>query len=331
MRQYKCILLILCFLLAVSLLIPSSLAAEEIDLDRSVSLSMFFAPDGVSSQGGEFRIYRVAEYNSSGEFVPLEPFKSWPVQITDTDAKDWPALASTLDVYVSMNGTVPTQTAVTDHQGRVVFSGLKSGFYLVVGDPLEGNGKMYVPQPVMLSLPILQEGEWIYDVVANAKYDVIPEGSGDDISELRVVKIWEISDGEKHPAEVKIQLLKDGQVWDTVTLNKDNNWRYIWSDLEKGSLWQVMEVDVPKGYTVGIAREGDTFSVTNTDENIDNSQDNPSLDHPDDSNKPGNEGDKEKLPQTGMLWWPVPLLAVSGMGCFLAGWVKNRKDKDHEA
>lgn len=327
MRQYKCISLILCFLMAVSLLAPSGLSAEEIDLDRSVSLTMSFAPDGISSQGGEFRVYRVAEYNSTGDFVPLEPFKNWPVQITDTDSKDWPELASTLDVYVSMNGTVPTQTVITDHQGRAIFSGLKTGFYLVVGDPVEGNGKMYVPQPVMISLPILQDGEWTYDMIANAKYDVIPEGSGDDFFELRVVKIWEVSKSEKHPTEVKIQLLKDGQVWDTVTLNEDNNWRYIWSDLEEGSLWQVMEVDVPKGYTVSITREGDTFSVVNTNE----TEDNPSFDDPDDSNKPGKEGDKEKLPQTGILWWPVPLLAVSGMGCFLIGWVKSRKDKDHEA
>lgn len=321
MRQYKCIALILCFLLTVSLLVPTTLVAEEIDLDQSTSLTMVFAPDGVSPQGIEFKVYRVAERNSSGGFSPLEPFKSWPVQITDTDVKDWPALASTLEVYVTMNGTVPTQTAVTDHQGKAVFSDLQSGFYLVVGDPVEGDGEMYVPQPVMLSLPILQDGKYLYDVIANAKYDVIPISSGDETSELQVIKIWEISEGKKHPAEVKVQLLRNGQVWDTVTLNKDNNWRYIWTDLQEGSLWKVVEVDVPKGYTVSIARNGDIFSVINTDESDDN---------PDDSNKPEDD-EEEKLPQTGMLWWPVPFLAVSGMGCFLAGWVRDRKDKDHEA
>ena len=30
-----------------------------------------------------------------------------------------------------------------------------------------------------------------------------------------------------------------------------------------------------------------------------------------------------KLPQTGMLWWPVPLLAVAGVALFLAGWIRH--------
>ncbi len=37
------------------------------------------------------------------------------------------------------------------------------------------------------------------------------------------------------------------------------------------------------------------------------------------------------LPQTGQLWWPVPLLAVAGMACFAIGWVLSaRKGKRNE-
>ena len=60
-------------------------------------------------------------------------------------------------------------------------------------------------------------------------------------------------------------------------------------------------------------------------------------DNPDDPTNPGkptspgtsggSSGSKKPtLPQTGQLWWPVPLLACGGMLCFLAGWVKNRRD-----
>lgn len=32
------------------------------------------------------------------------------------------------------------------------------------------------------------------------------------------------------------------------------------------------------------------------------------------------------LPQTGQLNWPVPVLAVSGVLLFAAGWVLNKKE-----
>ena len=44
--------------------------------------------------------------------------------------------------------------------------------------------------------------------------------------------------------------------------------------------------------------------------------------------KPGGGGGGGKLPQTGMLWWPVPALAASGILVFLLGWARNSKGKE---
>lgn len=30
------------------------------------------------------------------------------------------------------------------------------------------------------------------------------------------------------------------------------------------------------------------------------------------------------LPQTGQLWWPIPLFAVMGIMCFIIGWVQRK-------
>ena len=346
MGRSKCIAFILSLALAVFLLAPTALAAEGPDLTRPASLTLTFRPDGTPAQGVEFRAWRVAELDSSGGFLPLSPYDEWPVEIAGADRSEWFDLAATLEVYVTIKKPVPTASAVTDGQGKAVFPNLEPGFYLVTGEPIVGDGTMYIPQPVMLCLPVLHEGMWIYDVNATAKYDEIPEGSGDEIPQLRVVKIWQDPEGEEHPGQVTVQLLKDGQVWDTVVLNQDNNWRHTWTGLEENARWQVAEPTVPEGYTVTITREGDAFLVTNTSQDIDIPPDQPPLDpdapdgpdkpdQPDKPDKPDQpdspNGDKEKLPQTGMLWWPVPLLAVSGMGCFLAGWVVNRKEHDDKA
>ena len=41
--------------------------------------------------------------------------------------------------------------------------------------------------------------------------------------------------------------------------------------------------------------------------------------------------DNEKLPQTGMLWWPVPTLAAAGIIVFAFGWRRhNMADKENE-
>lgn len=40
--------------------------------------------------------------------------------------------------------------------------------------------------------------------------------------------------------------------------------------------------------------------------------------------KPSEPGDS-KLPQTGMLWWPVPVLAAGGLALLLIGWLRRRK------
>lgn len=50
-----------------------------------------------------------------------------------------------------------------------------------------------------------------------------------------------------------------------------------------------------------------------------------SIPQSDEPNKPTKPA-ASKLPQTGMLWWPVPILAVCGMLCFLIGWMKRQRN-----
>ena len=35
------------------------------------------------------------------------------------------------------------------------------------------------------------------------------------------------------------------------------------------------------------------------------------------------------LPQTGQLWWPVPVLLIVGMTCFVIGWNGKRWQEHH--
>ena len=37
-----------------------------------------------------------------------------------------------------------------------------------------------------------------------------------------------------------------------------------------------------------------------------------------------------KLPQTGQLWWPVPVLTCAGLGCIAVGLLRRRRDGDED-
>ena len=100
-----------------------------------------------------------------------------------------------------------------------------------------------------------------------------------------------------------MQLLENGRVVDTVVLSEENHWQYTWENLKGSSKWQVAEAKTPEGYTVSVAQEGSTFIMTNTCPS-----DTPS-----------------RLPQTGMLWWPVPLLACAGLLFVVMGYILRRR------
>ena len=67
-----------------------------------------------------------------------------------------------------------------------------------------------------------------------------------------------------------------------------------------------------EGYTTQIAREGLTFVVTNTGTG-------PASTPPPKTPMP------DRLPQTGQLWWPVPLLLAAGLVLVIAGLLRRRR------
>ena len=117
---------------------------------------------------------------------------------------------------------------------------------------------------------------------------------------LAVDKIW--AGGKNHPSSVTIELRDGDTVVDTVTLGDWNNWHYSWHDLDASAKrdWNVVEVNVPDGYTASYSFNGTTFTVRNT----------------------------EKLIQTGQLNWPVPVMAVLGLALLCVGIAMLRRKKE---
>lgn len=236
------------------------------------------------------------------------------MNITGENATSWSVLASTLEGYVYRDNIAAVDRGMTDEQGILRFPTgarmLEQGLYLVIGDPHEQDGMRYETVPFMVMLPEtdLVSNAWCYEKTAYPKSEGT-QITDETITTFSVQKVWRDAGYEiVRPKEIVIQLLREGEVWDSASLNKGNDWFYSWDDLDSNYRWRIVEKEVD-GYTVEIAQDGETFIVTNTKET----------------------SGSGPLIQTGQLWWPVPVLAVFGMILLLAGLRYAKSHKKDES
>lgn len=392
MRQLPMLAIVLASLL-LALALPCAAAPAE-----SCSLELTFAPKDLPAGGVTFRVYRVAQVNTNNAtFTPVAPYSSYNVL---GSTADWLDRAATLESYVLRDKLPATAQAVTDEDGVASFTGLQSGLYLILGERYQREGFFYTPVSCFLSLPNSYDRglTWVSQVSARMKFSETPDTSGQTL-QRHALKVWHDEGHEdQRPQKVTVDLLRDGEVFDTVDLSAGNNWRCDWTDLDGASEWRLVEREV-ENYIPVVTQEGITFLVTNTykakpipptptptpgggggDDGPDPtptptptptatstpapsgspapsptppaSTNTPNREDPDPGeedlgdeeiplsdlvNDPGDGepdpgedlGDNEipltRLPQTGQLWWPVPLLAVLGLFLILSGLIRRRR------
>lgn len=119
---------------------------------------------------------------------------------------------------------------------------------------------------------------------------------------ITVVKQWNDRDG-RVPAQVYLTLYNGQTVYQTVTLSAANNWSHTWDNLDPNGNWQVIETNIPAGYTPTYSVNGNVITVTNN----------------------------ETLIQTGQLDWPIVVMGGAGVLMLLCGAVmiaRKRKEED---
>jgi hypothetical protein len=132
----------------------------------------------------------------------------------------------------------------------------------------------------------------------------------------KVIVIWE-GDPQDRPDNVGVNIWKNDVIHEVVNLTQDNNWQYSWEDANPTDIWAVSAA-FPEEYTVTYDREANVFIVRSI------KKENPPEDPTDPTDPSG-----PNLPQTGQLWWPVPVLTIAGMVLILLGWVR-RKEQGYE-
>lgn len=310
---------LLCLIFIIALL-PAFAFAEDATSQNKISLTVTYLQDNLAAKDVEFRIYRVSNSAYDADIKPTGVFKSYSVDLNCKSSDEWRALAATLAGYVSRDEVTPTDIGKTNAKGEVIFpvnkTDLETGLYLVVGDSNINGDYIYTPEPLMVFLPT--KGSYDndeFDVTVSPKYE--KRTVSEKIS-CSAIKVWENDDKNSRPKEVAVQLLRNGKVYNKAVLNQENNWRFTWSGLDSKADWMVVEMQVPSNYTASVEQNGDTFVITNTYEKTDAVPSTPSTQV------------TPNLPVTGMLQWPIPVLAAIGVVLFSVGYIKHRKSDNDE-
>lgn len=227
-------------------------------------------------------LYRVADEN----YNLVDSFSQYSIDLK----QDVQGAANALENRILMDGIEADACVTSDSSGKASFTGLESGIYLVVGKEVFQDEVFYMPQVSLVSLS--------GDLSVDLKYE-----TSEKPSRIHVLKVWKRDSKKSRPKSIEVCLLRsDGIVVDKVVLNSDNQWSTTWDNLSTLYTYRVMETSVPSGYKESCSREKDTIILTNT----------------------GNYTDKvdkkdDKLPDSGQLWWPVPVLLFVGLVLFGLG------------
>lgn len=245
-------------LIGLLIMIPGMIKADTgiVDFEGrgTIELLLKESTDGTMVPGAEISIVKIAkaiDKNNNLAFEYVDEISDCSLLVDEI--KD---VSSELLECIDKSN-LKYDKKITDKNGMVKFNNLELGLYLIKQtNKIEGYSSFL---PFLIMIPEFIDDEWNYDIEATPKTDIIK------LMDITVRKEWNISSNKMIPEEIEIQLIKGSQVIDTIKLNKDNDWKYTWEELEVSDEYRVLEVNVPDGYTASYRNEDGVFIIVNTD------------------------------------------------------------------
>lgn len=286
-------------------------AREPISPDKACSLTIAYRYDEKSFSDLPVKLYKIADVSADFQYSLTEPFANSGLILNGVQSVgEWNVIRSTLEAHILAYDVDADLTAVTDENGQAYFQGLKPGLYLATTQQVLQDDWIYTFASALVALPGLgADGLWQYEIAVTAKAEAIPPVDGDEEIEFKVLKLWKGDHGRSdRPESIEVEIFYNGASYQTVILSEENHWSYRWNAKDDGSVWMVVERNIPSGYTMTMEERERSFVLTNTF-----SQDNP---------------DKPTPPQTGdtsniMLYFV--LMIISGSMLIILGITGKRK------
>lgn len=318
-------------LAAVNLLCGSAMF-DATAADGQGSLTLHCVKDDVILENLQWDVYRVGS-RSGDTFVMDGNFAAYDIVIADFSDEAMAAYAKTLEnIAVLDDAILPDFEGATDATGTLTFDKLENGLYLVCGEILEVDDAVYVPSSLLFEINggyTTMDWDAYPKVEYHTKYD----------QEIRytVKKVWLNEEDElcDPTTEITVEIYRDLELYQTVVLSEENDWYYEWRDFDYYD-FRVREVVVPDGFRVEYDSNDTQYLIKNVlvppPETTSISTDQTETTTTVSSTTLVTTATSERIPQTGQLWWPVPVLGLLGVLLVAVGLrfraMENRNDEN---
>lgn len=346
--------------LFLAMLLPCemSFAAGAIDTTRQGSLTVtHVSVDDETMANVPSHIYLVATIDEDGKYTITDDFKEYFSDQNffnnEFNYDEWKSCvdydsnsdSDKLLDYVKQKGIAPVADGTSDANGNTYYTGLALGVYYVLSDKVEDGVYTHSFVNFVYPVPLLEWSEAEGKVVVNYNPTAIPKKSKIASVHCSLRKRWSDSGNTANrPQTVTFRIYCDGEFMEEVTLSSENDWHYEWG-ISGDHTFSVEEVNVASGYSsdIQVVQNGHDFEYVCTNSfNPPPPGDNPPPpgDNPPGDTPPGIPDLPEvlgairdlpqvlgarRLPQTGQLWWPLPILVIAGVFLIIKGIRKNSK------
>ena len=178
--------------IVILLMIIGALGVRTFDIhgedDGSITIDLIHQEDKDGTRidtpipGIEFDVYHVWQYqfskNDDKEEIDILLHNSFNNIVTITSDMSEDEIQKKVSLFVeNIDDVDPIMTTVpSDKDGRIVVSGLELGGYLfVMKETIEYDGYLYQVSPFLVSIPRNIENNWLYDVNAFPKLEIIKD------------------------------------------------------------------------------------------------------------------------------------------------------------
>lgn len=158
---------------ALLLAVCAQVSAAEVDPEQKGSVSVTLKYMGTPISGGSLTLYHVGNLvwmEDHYEFALTEAFAASGVALDALNSQ----VAAELADYADLNG-VESLTQQIDETGHLCFEGLELGLYVMVQK--EAADGFCGLQPFLVTVPVSENGAYVYDVDATPKLSLVPENT----------------------------------------------------------------------------------------------------------------------------------------------------------
>ena len=336
----------------------AAVSSAPIDTSRKGSLTVtHYSVDDELKKDVTSHIYLIATIDDNGQYTITDEFKGcykdqdifnngydydeWKDSVMYDGASDSDIL---LD-YIVTNEIDEVANGISDAEGKTYYKDLTLGIYYVLSDKLVEDEYTHSFVNFVYPVPILEKDENSASIKVNYNPSASPKKSktkNDVVVHCSLMKRWNDSEYENmRPSSITFNIYCDGEYMETVTLSSDNNWYYEW---EKHGLstFTVEEVSAGEGYSGNIELVQDGHNAYYVCTNTYTPPEIPET--PQTPEEPGTPGIPDlpevlgairdlpavlgarRLPQTGQLWWPIPILVIVGVILIVRGIKKKNSN-----